>query len=287
MDSTVPQRDFKLTGLIPWMMRGEPLAQQLKTPELRPVYQAATKNLWRGDAIVQTIVTSMYAGRAATGEVPVSPASVEDLYRIGLAQWQAVQSYHSMIELGVEGVLSTLLVQSWTTLETLVADLWEKALNSHPKILANLNGSKASTPRGDDQKQVALGILHRYNFNLTGRMGTLLREKYRFDSLGDPRRGSRRAYKDAFGDVQAILGPLNDPTLDALNAIRQVLVHRSGIVDVDYVEAIANLPAIAPRVSAGAALPLDGELVATLLLAGRPIAVDLLVAVDNWLANNP
>jgi hypothetical protein len=190
-----------------------------------------------------------------------------------------------MIDLGVDGVLSTLLVQSWTTFETLVADLWERALNLHPKGLADLNSSRVSVPRGDDQKQVALTILQRYDFNLTGRMGTLLREKYRFDSLNDRRRGSRKAYKDAFGDANAILGPLNDPTLDALNAIRQVLVNRSGIADEEYVNAVANSP-IAPHVAVGETLPLDGELTSTLLLAGRPIAIALLQAVDHWLANN-
>jgi hypothetical protein len=217
--------------------------------------------------------------------VPLTPASYEDLYRVGLAQWQAVRAHHVMIDLGVDGVLSTLLVQSWTTFETLVADLWERALNLHPKGLADLNSSRVSVPRGDDQKQVALTILQRYDFNLTGRMGTLLREKYRFDSLNDRRRGSRKAYKDAFGDANAILGPLNDPTLDALNAIRQVLVNRSGIADEEYVNAVANSP-IAPHVAVGETLPLDGELTSTLLLAGRPIAIALLQAVDHWLANN-
>jgi hypothetical protein len=63
MIENAPARDLKLIGLIPWMLRGEPLGQPLKTPELKPIYDAATKNLWRSDAIVQTIATTMYAGR--------------------------------------------------------------------------------------------------------------------------------------------------------------------------------------------------------------------------------
>jgi hypothetical protein len=128
MNEKAPARDLKLIGLMPWMLRGEPLAAPLKTPELQPIYEAATKNLWRGDAIVQTIATTMYAMQAASGNVPPIPASYEDLYRVGFTQWQEARPYHAMIDLGAEGVLSTLLVQSWTTFETLVADLWERRL---------------------------------------------------------------------------------------------------------------------------------------------------------------
>lgn len=283
MDIPGPDYDQKLADLLPWIMRSEPLAAPLKTPELVRIYEAATKNLWRSDAVVQTVAAALYSVAASRGEVAEEPASIEDFWRIGISNWASNAKAKPLVALGAEGLLSALLVQAWTTLETLVADTWESALNIHPKTLASLAGGKLNKPKGDDRKQVPLDLLQRYSYNLSGSMGTLLREKYRFDSLN----GAREAYRDAFGDATAINAALCDPTLDALNAIRQVLVHRAGIADAAYVARTANLP-LAPKVpAAGWTILLDGELTSTLLLAGRSVAISFLVAVDDWLSANP
>jgi hypothetical protein len=282
MGAAPGNRDLKLAGLIPWIMRNEPLPAGLKTRELVPIYEAATKNLWRSDALIQTIGAVLYSSVAALGNAPAQPTSNAALLDVGLAEWERTSAALPLIALGAEGLLSSCLVQSWTTFETLVTDTWVAALNMHPRGLSNLTGGKVKTGKDDDRKSVSLALLQRYNYDLSNSMGSLLRSKYGFDSLN----GVRTAYRDAFGDVKSIHDPLADPALDALNAIRQVLVHRSGIADEEYVSKVANLP-LAPQVRIGDPLLLDGEVTAALLFAGRSIALAFLTAVDEWLAANP
>jgi hypothetical protein len=274
-------RDLKLTGLIPWLTRGTPDIAPIQTPELQQIYLAAQDNLWRADAIVDTVAHILYAVQARDGAVPMMPVSSVAFYQAALPQWESLLPLMPNSERGVEGIFTTFLVQGWTTLETLVADTWEAALNIHPRGLSNLNGRKR--PGGEDKdKQFPLVRLQQYNYDVSRSMGSLLRTKYRFDDLDQV----REAYGDAFGNEPTIVGPLQDQKLDALNAVRQVLVHRAGIADDKYVRDVKGKP-LAPQVSAGTPLPIDGELTAALLLAGRPIGVALLKAVDDWLVANP
>lgn len=236
-------RDLKLTGLIPWLTRDNPLVKPIQTPELRDIYLAAQDNLWRADAIVKTVALIIYAVRY-NGTVP---ASEMDFYQGALSQWEELLPMMPDGERGIDGIFTNFLVQGWTTFETLVADTWEAAVKRHH--------------------------------------GTGLPRRLRSDNLHQV----RKAYATAFNNEPAIMVPLNDSKLDALNAVRQVLVHKCGKADDKYVERLQDMQGntLAPNVPKGTLLPIDGELTAKLLLAGRPLAVDVLKAVDDWLVANP
>ncbi len=131
--------------------------------------------------------------RAATVEMLRQGA-----YIIGVLQLGKDPAFLS----GLEGILYSSLTGTWTAFETLAADLWEAALNAHPDCLANLNGGRAGRIGNEDGKHVLLKDIAKYRWNISSKMGSVLKERYNFSRLD----GIRRAYEQAFSKQnQAIL----------------------------------------------------------------------------------
>lgn len=179
------------------------------------------------------------------------------------------------------------IVSTWATFETMAGDLWEAALNGHPKGLSELKGTKKpkTTTRGEseqfdtrDAKPIALEWLHRYGFDLREKMGTALRSNQRFDSLAGIRESYMRAFYKKSESIEEVL---NDSALDALSAVRNVLVHRSGAVDDEYARRAKYLPI--PIGPIGTRIEMDGDVVHKLVAPVSQRSIDLIVAVDSWL----
>jgi hypothetical protein len=108
-------------------------------------------------------------------------------------------------------------------------------------------------------------------------MGTLLRAKYNFSVLGK----AREAYSAAFFDHSTPIDEsLSDPAIDALNLVRNLLVHNVGIADDLYVDRTPGTPA--PVLGRGEELKLDGALVAELISPVIKRSTSLIAAVDRW-----
>jgi hypothetical protein len=109
-------------------------------------------------------------------------------------------------------------------------------------------------------------------------MGTILRSKREISGLS----GIRAAYTEAFyDDTDVIKAAMDNPMLDGLSAIRNVIVHKAGRVDEEYLSRTKKLDL--PKVTLGEILPLDGEFVARLLASAIASSTALIEAVDNWL----
>jgi hypothetical protein len=176
--------------------------------------------------------------------------------------------------------------------ETMSGDLWEAAINVHPASLANLTGSAkrlkggqinksaAQTPK--ESKSIPLDDISRYGFNVADKMGTILRSKFEFASLD----GIREAYGCAFDKRSAQIDTaLNDKSLDALSAVRNVIVHRDAHADAEYVQKTKFLTSI-PKAEIGKDILLNGEIVVGLLKPAISAANRLLIAVDEWLVKS-
>jgi hypothetical protein len=187
---------------------------------------------------------------------------------------------------GPEAWMASQIIATWTAFEAMTGDLWEAALNAKPAILAKLDGrnpSSRSKP-GDDPKRIKLDYLYQYDFDLSGRMGSIfVREKrYSFDRLD----GIRDAYREAFSvDGDPVKAIMADKALDVGSLVRNNLVHNGGIIDAAYASRASVLPPEAVG-EIGSPILIDGELVAKingpLIKAGH----DLVVAVDNWLSSH-
>jgi len=287
-----PAQDFQLEGLISWLFRRGTTMDRPRNEALQPIFESARTNLYAVDGIISTIATATYGAGAAPWSIDPT-VTIEMKMRSGLQMWQRHVEHVTKVMpmvmpgrplpwLAIEGLLSTLLVQAWTTFEAFATDTWVTALNEHPAILAELRGKQRGNDaeaRSKDLKKIDLSWLQRHDYDVSRRMGNVLRNRFSFDSL----RGIREAYRAAFAvDSEAILTPLENEALTAVSAVRNVLVHRAGKADDEYVKITKAIP-LAPKASIGSKIPLDGANVAEMLLTGRTLAVDMFRAVDDWL----
>jgi hypothetical protein len=191
---------------------------------------------------------------------------------------------------GLEAMLSSALTGTWTAFETMAGDLWEVALNIHPSILAELRGKRKRpenrTPDSnaedkESQKSVQLSEILRYQFDLREKMGSVHRNQRRFDSLS----GIREAYRLAFSRNYEIIDEAVDYNgLDALNAVRNLIVHKAGIVDREYLKRADTLNI--PVAEVGKPILLDGNLVMEMMISVISGSNRLIVGVDDWIATN-
>jgi hypothetical protein len=226
---------------------------------------------------------------------------------IGTPQWDIVvlkalkQGLDPVIVLGNSGpivgfhtMFASYITTTWTAIETMAGDLWEAALNAHPAGLSNLGGQanrlrKTNRPSalgssGErlDSKLVPLSLIQMNKFDLRQKMGTILKERFGFSRL----EGIREAYASAFHrNNSQIDAALSDDALDALSAVRNVIVHRAALADTEYFKKARRFKLPIGKAGVGALVPLNGEIVVNLIAPAIGCATKLLGAVDDWISN--
>lgn len=195
------------------------------------------------------------------------------------------------IRAGSEAILVSQLTGMWTAFESLAGDLWTCAVNAHPQVLAKLEGSKNRISNSQKERErqqsdtsgtVERELLDKFSrgtYDLRHKMGNVLRESFSFIKLS----GIRVAYSRAFSErYEKIDAALSNRALDALNAIRNVIVHNAGRIDDEYFDKAKSLPTI-PRGAIGEQIAFDGLMVEALAKPVFEISRDLIAAVDSWI----
>jgi hypothetical protein len=287
-------RDFKLEMLAQWLLRDEPVPEPLQTPALNHAYSAATTNLARWDSHITATALALEAAFFPTLRSVGTFETAESIRR-GLLSWESAGRQYTFYSESIDAALSSLIVGAWTTAETFLGDVWQTAVNVHPEVLAELRGARnrirrlsngEPSPSGaaDNQrdKTVELSFLQRHGYNLRDVMGNVLARRFDFSRVSD----IREAFSQSFScDSSSIDEALSDQSLDALSLVRNVIVHNAGIADEPYASRCDSYP-LAPTLSKGQRLNLNGEIVARLLLTGRECAVKLIRGVDRWLVQH-
>jgi hypothetical protein len=188
-------------------------------------------------------------------------------------------------------MLSGCITGTWTAIETMLADLWEAALNAHPKTLASLNGKPRKEANksqhykisGDQDKKFDLNLVAKHDFDLRAHMGTIFRSERRFEFTRLS--GAREAYMRAFSEKSSrVDAAILNKSMDALSAVRNVLLHRAGEADDEYVRQQKFLPI--PKAAKGEKVKLDGQSTSELVKAAIASSRSLMIAVDDWIRNN-
>lgn len=125
------------------------------------------------------------------------------------------------------------LVNCWTYFEATIKDLWISSLNNYPKIfLSNIlkSNSQLNEIEGISGKNISIGLLAKYNFNISNCLGDILVTKYDFTSTN----GIYRSYKDLLGFNSIELDFFRTKKLVQLEITRHLLVHSAGKIDQDY-----------------------------------------------------
>jgi hypothetical protein len=195
---------------------------------------------------------------------------------------------------GLNAILNGMIIGAWTTVETLASDLWKVALNVHPVKLAAISGDWHKPAKQDldelieenegeqDAKTVSLQELQRAGYDLSKTMGNVHRYRFKWGVLEGIRKAYGAAFSNHFADIKAAI---EHPSLDALAAARNVLVHKAGTVDAQFPAKHKGWPDFGSAV-AGEQLVITGPIVEKLLAESLSSASRLLMGVDAWLQNN-
>lgn len=190
-------------------------------------------------------------------------------------------SYGPRLTASLKVLKSAVVSGSWTALECVAADCWVTALNQSPTPLAHR--AIASIPQESDvseisSKLISVGLAAKYNFDLRNCLGTVLKPKFDFTSVG----GMKKAYSAAFkGSSQAdeLQVILSKPVLRELEVTRNLIVHRAGMVDEEYKKQLSiDLPL-------GQPLELTDNKIRTLAEESAVAAAAVLIFVDDWLGS--
>jgi hypothetical protein len=144
---------------------------------------------------------------------------------------------------GVQGTLSAMLIGLWTAFESLAQDTWITAVNCRPMPLATnvMSASDSELKAGNQSKSLSYAHLAGAGFDLRRTMGNLLfnERKVDFQQL----KTIRAAYKVAFeGELESAFDADNT-NLSRLEAVRNVFVHKGGVIDNKFLKRIGDDPA--------------------------------------------
>ena len=178
----------------------------------------------------------------------------------------------------LEAFAASLLIEAWTLFESLSEDLWEAALNTHPRTLGQLNGKAKFTY--DDLQQ--------NNFHVSGKLGTLLKKKdvVSFRTLDKISESYRLAFSEQFKPIEDVL---KYASLRHAAAVRNLLIHKRGIIDREFIDQATGLPELPAWDPNGPPMlcPLSGPLCARLSDCCRNCAIWLTNAVHAWIIGHP
>jgi hypothetical protein len=147
----------------------------------------------------------------------------------------------------VHNLLRSLVILIWVSLETLSEDLLLASIREHPEC-----------------------------FTLAGN------EEWKFRS----RKAIRKSYLSAFhidnADINALI---NAECIDATSLLRNVLVHKAGFADDEFLDKGRRLALLTPFHALQATQPieLNGQIVDSILSPAIQCGYDLVVAVDKWI----
>jgi hypothetical protein len=193
-----------------------------------------------------------------------------------------IDSNKDMAWEAVQATMAAMLIGLWTAFESLAQDTWIAGVNERPIPLAE----RTLDPRlqkGDQAKTFSFKLLVSSGFNQQRSMGTiLLRErKVDFQTLGN----IRDAYKAAFDGEMEPIFEAHNLELFRLETVRNLFVHKGGVIDQKFIKRMGNEPIIKER--EGGFLTVNGEYVAHKANVVSACATQLVQAVDKWLTENP
>ena len=145
----------------------------------------------------------------------------------------------------VADLMASMITGAWTAHEVLTADLWVAALNLRPMLgFVALNAKpedddddELSERKGNVKFEFRARDILKWKSELGNRMGSLLREKWRFSR----RASAVDAYYRVFRESKAKLKPiLEDQGVRWLAATRNAIVHNGGIADGDFVSQVRS-----------------------------------------------
>jgi len=272
-------QDLASLRAMPGLMAGFiEVSRELLHIALRSVVKATIENSDKQLAL-DRVVDEICAYPTALRE-PGSQESEKLRARIGprLVALSEHPSYGPTLTSAMKVLRRTAALSSWTAFECVATDSWVAVLDENPIPLGQR--ALSSLPGKDDggvsAKHISVGLAAKHGFDLRHCLGTLLRSRFDFTCTD----GIRDAFRASFGDeenseeLQAIL---SKPILKKLEATRNLIVHRAGVVDEEYNRQMSSdLPI-------GEPLELSDEQISEFIEGAGLACGAILLFLDDWL----
>jgi hypothetical protein len=163
-------------------------------------------------------------------------------------------------------ILRQAIALIWGSFEVLASDVWVQLVNLHPDLSFRLLQNE-HTRKWFQPKELLL-VLKDYNFDISRNMGDILARWNRLDDLGDIREG----FNAIFPDCEPLRTALHQDSLWLLNQRRNLIVHRRGIVDRQYLSMTGDV------VEIGQELRITPDYMEASLMETRNAGIDILKA---------
>jgi len=127
-----------------------------------------------------------------------------------------------------------ILVNTWTAFEASVKDAWKIVLNKYPKkfIFNVTKNQDLSELDGFNSKNISIGLLAKYDFNISNHLGDLIVSKFDFTGIN----GIEKSLESLLKLKKEELKFLKNDSLNQLEIIRHLIVHNAGVIDADYLK---------------------------------------------------
>ena len=178
----------------------------------------------------------------------------------------------------VDAVFSGVIMFSWTIFECLATDLWIALINDGPKEWASrvINSGELQKAEPDARAIYELEYDPRKHFGEylveTGRLS--------FQKLSS----IKTAYRIAFGKESSdLFEDTADGYVKALSSVRNILIHKNGLVDKKFVGEVGRFPEL-KNYAVKDTIVLDGEITHKLSYAAGTVGCALLRYADKLMA---
>jgi hypothetical protein len=173
---------------------------------------------------------------------------------------------------GIEELLREGLVLAWSALEVLVTDLVREVLNRKPECVEKIMADPVCR-RWFDLRAVPITLLQDHSFNLATSMGDVVLDQRRLD--GFP--AMKAILTALFADEHDIATVLRNDGLHVLSQRRNIIVHRRGVVDAEFMRKVPAAGPVGSRIRTSAA-----DVDAALILV-RDVGAVLIAAAGSLL----
>jgi hypothetical protein len=181
----------------------------------------------------------------------------------------------------MEATMSSVIIDSWTAFETLCTDLWFVALDNGPADWRKRVKLRDHKLKGDDSQTSIENIDLNQIADPQEKYGTAFRDKgVSFPKL----EVIKYWYKNTFGNGAEKLFK-EHKRICALSAARNALVHKAGLADRKYLNAVKDFPELHAELDKP--IPLDGEIVRELRNVAIHLGIKLIQFVDGVLCRKP
>jgi hypothetical protein len=171
-----------------------------------------------------------------------------------------ISYYTPTIDKGFDSIMLSMVILAWTAFESLCEDLLVTAKTLRPKL---------ATPIRPGERPLLPWESAKGNRNT-------------FRTL----KGIREHYWRSFGKFRDVHRVLSHRGNDTLAAVRNLIVHRGGIVDKEFLEKVSGIPEFSSA-KMEHALHLDFELVRKLIVPAVRRGATLVAGVQRWIDQNP